>query len=76
MIAPVRHEVLSVEDAASFLQEIDEEAERREKEKETNKKNKDEVSSRLGDFGGYLTPALKANSLCLDRKLKYAFSSS
>ncbi len=41
MIAPVRNEVLSVSEAASFLQEIDEEAERQ--EKETNKKNKDEV---------------------------------
>ena len=44
MISPVRNEVLGVGEAASFLREIDEEAERQDKEKEANRKNKDEVS--------------------------------
>lgn len=43
MIAPVRHEVLRVQEAASFLKEIDEEAEKRERDKEANRRNKDEV---------------------------------
>ncbi len=44
MISPVRNEVLGVGEAALFLREIDEEAERQDKEKEANRKNKDEVS--------------------------------
>ena len=43
MIAPVRDEVLCVGDAATFLHEIDEEAEKREKEREPIRKNKNEV---------------------------------
>ncbi|XP_064393950.1 probable ubiquitin carboxyl-terminal hydrolase FAF-X [Halichondria panicea] len=45
MISPVRNEVLGVGEAALFLREIDEKAERQDKEKEANRKNKDELDA-------------------------------
>ncbi len=45
MITPIRNRVLQVEEPAKDLLQQMEDEERREKEKEANRKNKEEVSS-------------------------------